>query len=63
MSDKDYKSADFGGETAATAKGIDGLTRRLVEHTREQGKPMSEEAARKQAREIALKTNIDRGLK
>ena len=51
------------GETEAGKRGVEGLTRRIVEHGREQGKPVSEQTARKQAQEIAKRSEIDKGLR
>ena len=41
-------------------RGVDGLTRRLVEHAKESGRPVSEDAARRQAAEVARLTNAQR---
>ena len=51
------------GESEAGRKGVEGLTRRLVEHSRETGKPMSEDQARKQASSIARQEDAKRGLR
>lgn len=50
-------------ESEAGRRGVEGLTRRLVEHGKETGKPISEEAARVQARKIAIQTDAQKGLK
>jgi nicotinamide mononucleotide (NMN) deamidase PncC len=51
------------GETEAGARGREGLTRRIIEHGKEQGKPVSEQAARKMANEIAKRADVDKGLR
>lgn len=45
---------------AADRRGVDGLTRRIVEHGKESGKPVSHDAARRQAAEIARITDAQR---
>lgn len=45
---------------AKDRKGVDGLTRRIVEHGRETGRPVSEDAARRQAASIAKLTDAQR---
>lgn len=44
----------------ADRRGVEGLTRRIVEHGKESGRPVSEESARKQAAEVARLTNAQR---
>lgn len=45
---------------AADRRGVEGLTRRIVDHGKESGRPVSEESARRQAAEVARLTNAQR---
>ena len=45
---------------AGDRRGVDGLTRRLIEHGKETGQPVAYDRARAQAAEIARRTDAER---
>lgn len=48
-------------ESERGRRAVDKLTQRILEHGRESGKPVSAEQARRQAAEVARKTDNEKG--